>query len=134
MTNLKKLMKEFGYLSESSSDEMNIINDEVSSKLKTATNLDQVDTITFGLETDDGLIVKVYVDAKDADKFESAMAEMLGKEDNIEQALNNLSNDINIVDVIWPDDSDSDDSDSDDSDDSDEILNKKVYSKKNFYF
>ena len=128
MNNLKKLMREFGYLSENT-DENEVIQDEVNRKLNSASNLDQIDTVTFGLETDDGLVVKVYVAEPDANKFEIAMAEMLGSVDDIEEALNRLDKDINIVDVVWPDDIDEEDSD--DDFDSDEVLDKKVYSKKN---
>ena len=63
---------------------------------------DEVDTVPFGLETDDGQIVKVYVNAEQADKFEEAMKNMLGLEDDIEEAINRLSTEFDIVDVVWP--------------------------------
>jgi hypothetical protein len=63
---------------------------------------DEVDTIPFGLETDDGQIVKVYVNAAEADRFEEAMKGMLGIEDDIEEAINRLASDFDIVDVVWP--------------------------------
>lgn len=63
---------------------------------------DEVDTIPFGLETDDGQIVKVYVNAEQADKFEETMKNMLGLEDDIEEAINRLSTEFDIVDVVWP--------------------------------
>ena len=63
---------------------------------------DEVDTVPFGLETDDGQIVKVYVNAEQADAFEAAMKNMLGLEDDIEEAINRLSTEFDIVDVVWP--------------------------------
>jgi hypothetical protein len=63
---------------------------------------DEVDTVPFGLETDDGDIVKVYVNAEQADAFEEKMKEMLGIEDDIEEAINKLAQDFDIVDVVWP--------------------------------
>jgi len=64
---------------------------------------EEVETVTFGLETDDDEIVKVYVNAKDADGFEEAMSKLLGSEDSIEAALEKLSIDFDIVAVDWPD-------------------------------
>jgi hypothetical protein len=69
---------------------------------------DEVDTVPFGLETDDGKIVKVYVNAEQADKFEEAMKNMLGLEDDIEEAINRLTSDFDIVDVVWPKNDDED--------------------------
>ncbi len=63
---------------------------------------DEVDTVPFGLETSDGEIVKVYVNAEQADKFEEALRKMLGMEDDIEEAVNRLAVDFDIVDVVWP--------------------------------
>lgn len=63
---------------------------------------DEVDTVPFGLETDDGQIVKVYVNAEQADKFEETMKNMLGMEDDIEEAINRLTTEFDIVDVVWP--------------------------------
>jgi len=125
-----KLAPEFGIdLNEDSND----VEGEVADKLKRAAKIDEVDTITFGLETDDGKIVKVFVSAEDAEKFEKLMADMLGKEDNIESALNAVANEVDIVDVEWPpeEDGDADDVDDDLDDDGSEVLNKKVYDKAN---
>lgn len=84
----------------------------VASYLNRAAELnDEVDTVPFGLETDDGEIVKVYVNAQQADEFETAMKNLLGLEDDIEEAIEKLSKEFDIVDVIWPDDADDDDSD-----------------------
>lgn len=63
---------------------------------------DEVDTVPFGLETDDGQIVKVYVNAAEADKFAEALKNLLGIEDDIEEAINRLSTQFDIVDVVWP--------------------------------
>ena len=77
---------------------------------------DEVDTIPFGLETDDGQIVKVYVNAEQADSFEEAMKKMLGMEDDIEEAINRLTTDFDIVDVVWPRSDDEDGEAEDDPD------------------
>ena len=74
---------------------------------------DEVDTIPFGLETDDGQIVKVYVNAEQADSFEEAMKKMLGMEDDIEEAINRLTTEFDIVDVVWPTSDDDEDAEAD---------------------
>lgn len=85
---------------------------EVADYLERAGELnDEVDTIPFGLETDDGDIVKVYVNAEQADAFEEAMKKMLGIEDDIEEAINKLAQDFDIVDVVWPKSENNDSSD-----------------------
>jgi len=76
---------------------------DVSDYIERAEDLnDEVDTVPFGLETDDGQIVKVYVNAEQADAFEGAMKNMLGMEDDIEAAINRLTTEFDIVDVVWP--------------------------------
>jgi FAD/FMN-containing dehydrogenase len=76
---------------------------DVADYLERAAELnDEVDTVPFGLETDDGDIVKVYVNAEQADKFEEAMKKLLGVEDDIEEAINKLALEFDIVDVVWP--------------------------------
>lgn len=72
---------------------------------------DEVDTVPFGLETDDGDIVKVYVNAEEADAFEIEMKKMLGLEDDIEEAINQLAQTFDIVDVVWPNSDTNDESD-----------------------
>lgn len=69
---------------------------------------DEVDTVPFGLETDDGDIVKVYVNAEQADAFEEEMKKLLGVEDDIEEAINKLAQDFDIIDVVWPKDKEED--------------------------
>jgi len=63
---------------------------------------DEVDTVTFGLEMDDGSIAKVYVNATQADGFEAALAQKLGETDDAEEAINDLATTFDIVDVEWP--------------------------------
>lgn len=63
---------------------------------------DEVETVLYGLETSDGDVVKVYVNASQADAFEGEMKKMLGMEDDIEEAINALAAKFDIVDVIWP--------------------------------
>lgn len=63
---------------------------------------DEVETVLYGLETSDGKVVKVYVNAAQSDAFEVEMKKMLGMEDDIEDAINNLAAKFDIVDVIWP--------------------------------
>lgn len=81
----------------------NVTGSDVADYIERAEELnDEVDTVPFGLETDDGKIVKVYVNAEQADKFEEAMKNMLGLEDDIEEAINRLAGEFDIVDVVWP--------------------------------
>lgn len=61
-----------------------------------------VDTVAFGVETSDNNIVKVYVNHEQADEFERAMADALSMDADIEEAINDLSNKFDIVDVEWP--------------------------------
>ncbi len=63
---------------------------------------DEVDTVVYGLETSDGEVVKVYVNATQADAFEAEMKKLLGMEDDIEEAINDLATRFDIVDVVWP--------------------------------
>lgn len=137
---IKQLLAEYGFLAES--DENGDLERSVKDQLTRAATKDEVDTVAFGLETDDGKIVKVYVNAEHAEKFETEMAEMLGEVDDIEEALNQISKDIEVVDVEWPEDEEGDDAedvdenadddvDGDDDEDGSEVMNSKVYSKKN---
>ena len=133
---MQELLKEFGFLAEEAHD----VEQSVKDQIARAAGKDEVDTIAFGLETDDGQIVKVYVNAEHAEKFETEMAKMLGEVDDIEEALNQISKDIEVVDVEWPDDEESEEGDdaedvdpeatADESDGS-EVMNSKVYSKEN---
>lgn len=68
---------------------------------------EEVDTVAYGLETTDGQIVKVYVNAEEAEAFEDKMSQMLGKIDDIDQAIEELSDEFDIVKVVKPDDMES---------------------------
>lgn len=100
---IKKLAPEFGVLEEELGA-MHPINQDVTNRLEKSAKLDEVDTITFGLETDDNKIVKVYVKSDQADDFEKALSDKLGQIDDIEECLNQLSKDFEIIDVEWPED------------------------------
>jgi hypothetical protein len=63
---------------------------------------DEVDTVTFGMETDDGKIAKVYVNAAQADEFEKALSVLLGQQDDLEVVINDLAAKYDIVDIEWP--------------------------------
>lgn len=137
-TKIKKLLAEYGFLAEN--DATGDLERSVKDQLTRAATKDEIDTIAFGLETDDGKIVKVYVNAEHAEKFEQEMAEMLGEVDDIEEALNQISKDIEVIDVEWPEEEEGDDAedvdenaddDLDDEEDGSEVMNSKVYSKKN---
>lgn len=116
---MNDMAHEFGLLNESDANiEASVIN-----KLQQSAKLDEVDTITFGLETDDGKIVKVYINAEQADEFEKALAAKLGETDNIGDALNELAKKFDIVDVDWPDEP----AQPTDVDDGSEVLDPEVY-------
>jgi hypothetical protein len=116
---LKKLAPEFGNISEAfdmsslgiknsddseaNSKNRNDIEKSVLSQIDKSAKLDEVDTVTFGLETDDNKIVKVYVNAEQAADFEKELAQKLGEVDDIEEVLNELSKKFDIIDVEWPD-------------------------------
>lgn len=63
---------------------------------------EEVDTVAFGLELNDGEVVKVYVNAEQADDFEKAMADILGQEDDVEDAIDKMGQTFDIVSVEWP--------------------------------
>jgi len=70
------------------------------------------DTIPFGMEDEDGNMVKVYVRSDQADDFEKKLAAMLASEDEdddddnsaleIAEVLFKLKDEFEIVDVEWP--------------------------------
>lgn len=81
----------------------NIAGSDVADYLERAAELNgEVDTVAFGLETSDNEIVKVYVNTQQADDFEAEMQNLLGVEDDIENAINTLAQKFDIVDVVWP--------------------------------
>ncbi len=63
---------------------------------------DEVESVGFAIETDDGDIIKIYVNAQEADGFEEEMSKLLGLEGDIEEAINQLAQKFDIVDVVWP--------------------------------
>jgi CRISPR/Cas system-associated protein endoribonuclease Cas2 len=83
----------------------------------------EVDTVVFGLETDDNEIVKVYVACPDADAFEQAMSERLGTEDDIEDVIADLAQEYDIVDVEWPDDNEEEEDETEEDDEETETQN-----------
>ena len=122
---LIKLAPEFGMLVEEEKKNTEL---EVIGQLNKSVKLDEVDTVTFGLETDDGKIVKVYVKAEQAEDFEKALGEKLGEVDDIETALNQLAKDFEIVDVEWPDEAEpTNEPDTGVNDTGADVLNKDVY-------
>lgn len=130
---LKKLMSEFRLnedeAAEKAADNANFEKDIVD-KLDRSVKFDEVDTITFGLETDDGKIIKVYVNAEQAEGFEKALSQKLGEVDDIEEVLNELSKEFEIVDVEWPTEGDSSEDPDLEADDGSSALDPKVYKKK----
>lgn len=63
---------------------------------------DEVETVTFGLEQSDGAVVKVFVNASQSDDFEKHLSTLLGKYDNVEDAINDAADKFDIIDVEWP--------------------------------
>ena len=96
------------------------VDDEVHNKLDIAAEEDSVDTQCFGLETEDGKVVKVYVAVDDAEGFEAAMSKRLGETEDLKTALEELEKEFDIIDVVWPDEDDEDDEDDKDEDDKDD--------------
>jgi len=80
------------------------VDDEVHSQLDKAEKEDDIDAQCFGLEMEDGKVVKVYVKQEDAEEFEEAMSKRLGEDDDIETALEELGKDFEILEIKWPDD------------------------------
>ena len=121
MSSLQDAIKELG-LEHLFEDSNSVTPDSVINQLNQSAKLDDVETQAYGLETDDGQIVKVYVNKADADKFDEVMQRVLGETDNIEDAINLIAKEIDIVDVVWPQEQ-TDDS----SVEGDESLNPEVY-------
>jgi len=96
-------------------DETNFNPADVVSKLDAAEKKVKAeeDTVSFGLEDDEGNLVRVYVRAEQAREFEAALAAMLGDADEndddvnssleIAEVLFDLKNKFEIVDVNWGD-------------------------------
>lgn len=78
---------------------------DVNDYLERAQDLNgEVESVGFAVETDDGDIIKIYVNATEADKFEEALSKLLGLEGDTEEAINQLAQEFDIVDVVWPQD------------------------------
>jgi hypothetical protein len=78
---------------------------DVNDYLERAQDLnDEVESVGFAIETDDGDIIKVYVNQQDADQFEQELSKLLGLEGDTEEAINQLAQKFDIVDVVWPTD------------------------------
>lgn len=89
---------------------------DVLSKLRSAEKQTDTedDTVPFGLEDEDGKVVKVFVRADQANEFESTLASMLAGEDDdgdnddetdsteIAEVLFQLKDKFDIIDVQWP--------------------------------
>lgn len=120
-SNLRRLAEEFGFETITESLEQ-----EVSDKLTRQAKLDDVETVTFGLETDDGKIVKVFVNKDDAEKFEKLMADALGSTDSVEEAINKAAGEVDIVDVEWPEADDEEE-----EIEGAEVMDPKVHSRAN---
>ena len=124
------MIKKFG-LVESETDPASVT-DKVDYEKSTIDSLDrsakfdEIDTVTFGLETDDGKIIKVYVNAEQSEDFEKALADKLGEIDDIEEVLNALAKDFEIVDVVWPE-KDVNDEDEDSTDSGAAVMDPNVY-------
>ena len=98
----------------------------VENRMDNAAKMDEIDTVTFGLQTDDGEIIKIYVDVADSDKFEQSLSELYASDISIEDMINRLAADYNIVDVVWPDESDVDDEEETGPDRGSESLNTEI--------
>lgn len=96
------------------------VDDEVHGQLDKAAEDDEVDAQCFGLEMEDGKVVKVYVKQEDAEEFEEAMSKRLGEDDDIKTALDELGKDFDIVDIVWPEDEDEEEDEDEDGVNDDE--------------
>ena len=121
----KQLLEDFGLTEGEDSG----LEADVLGRLNRSVKMDEIDTITFGLETDDGKIVKVYVKADQADDFEKELSTKLGEIDDIEEVLNMMAKDYEIVDVEWPEEEKKEEKGEEDEDEEDgsNSMNKKVY-------
>lgn len=100
----------FAALNEGGADEFD--QDEVISRLKSLENkesADQRDIVSFGVEDDDGQVVRVTIRADQAEEFEKALQSVMAEfeEDEntkteIAEVLYKLKDNFDIVDVVWP--------------------------------
>lgn len=104
------LKEAFASLSEGGEEQFD--QTEVISRLKSLENREKVDardTVTFGIEDDNGQVVRVSVRSEQSEEFEKAlqavMAEMNEDENSkteIAEVLYELKDHFDIVDVQWP--------------------------------
>lgn len=98
------------------------IDDQVHAKLDQEAEDDDADAQCFGLEMEDGKVVKVYVQQDQSEEFEAALSQRLGEDDDIQAALDELGKEFEIIKVVWPDeDEEGDDEESDDEEDEDGV-------------
>jgi hypothetical protein len=107
------------------------IDDQVHNQLDKEAETDHLDAQCFGLEMEDGQVVKVYVKPEDAEEFESALSVALGEDDDIENALEELGKKFEIIEIKWPDESteeniDSEEAEEEDDEDGSSSLNSEV--------
>lgn len=106
------LQELFTSLSEDTMADSNFDQTEVISKLKSLekkNKIDRDDSITFGLEDENGDIVRVTVQGDQAEEFEHALQAFLADEEQREggvpevaEMLFKLRDRFNILDVAWP--------------------------------
>ena len=114
---IRRVMSESGVIYENlgaNSGENDFSSSDVVSKLDAAEKRAKSgdDTTAFGMEDEDGNLVKVYVKTESAEDFEKALAAMLAGEDDNEDNVNTaleiaevlfkLKDKFEIVDVEWP--------------------------------
>jgi hypothetical protein len=81
---------------------------KLSQNAKQSDDLDGDGVATYGLETDDGAIVKVLVAREQAKDFEKALADALqdlgdsNTPQDVAELLFDLNDQFHIVDVVWP--------------------------------
>jgi hypothetical protein len=109
-----ELIRTIDRLSEANTGENKFNMADVLSKLDAAEKKAKVngDTVTFGLEDEDGNVIKVHVRADQAKEFEAALANMLAGQDKneddendsleIAEVIFNLKDKFDIVDAEWP--------------------------------
>jgi len=105
------------------------VDDQVHKQLDDASEEDDLDAQCFGLEMEDGKVVKVYVKQDQAEEFERALSTKLGEEDDIKAALEELEKDFEILKVVWPDEDDEntdDENDDEEDDDGSSAMNGSI--------
>lgn len=113
--NFRALERAMSYIAEDITGSTDFDAADVVSKLDAAEKKAKLekDTVTFGLENENGGLVRVYVRAEQGDEFEQALSQMLANSDNnndnentsmeIAEVLFKLKDKFDIVDVNWGD-------------------------------